>query len=247
LFKPVFSCGSLNVSSFDSQGTENLVLKLHADKALRGKIERTIEQELGLPKDQTSVLVFCPRMKMTFKPIRVLVTWKDGSVRRLNEIKETEDLLTAKQINVLEEIYYGLWKLYLFVQPSLRCRGDEIQRKFVEVLKRDALLFVNCDPALQNYLETGCEGYKLGKVLASEIEKDQRYANLGAEAKLDARNRAYSILPADTWDDSYSETGDVIAARGEPAALIEQVRKIIDSALTPEPKAGTQGNLLGSS
>jgi hypothetical protein len=103
---------------------------------------------------------------------------------------------------------------------------------------------VNCDPALQNYLETGCDAYRFGKILAGEIENDARYAKLSKNAKLDARNRAYASLPPDTWDDSYSETGDFIAARQEPAALKEQVKKIIDAALAPESKIDTQGKLL---
>ena len=165
LFKPVFSCGSDHVSSYDKdRDTEELVNRVHSDASHRTAIEHEIEMKLGLPSGH-SVLIFCPRMKMTFKPIRALVIWKDGTVKRLNELEEKHDRLTARQVDLLQDIYYGLWKLYVFVPPSLRGRGAQIQRTFVEVLKQRTGLIVTSDPALQNYLETGCTDYYFGKML----------------------------------------------------------------------------------
>jgi hypothetical protein len=101
-------------------------------------------------------------LRLSLCRLRALVTWKDGTVKRLNELQEKHDRLTARQVVLLQDIYYGLWKLYVFVPPALRSRGAQIQRKFVEVLKRRTGLIVTGDPALQNYLETGCVDYAVG-------------------------------------------------------------------------------------
>jgi hypothetical protein len=238
LFKPVFCCGPDHVSSYDKDlDTEQLVNKVHSNAALRTEIERCVESELGLPADQTSVLIFCPRMKMTFKPIRALVTWKDGTVKRLNELEEKHDRLTARQIALLQEIYYGLWKLYLFVPPDLRCRGAQIENKFVEVLKRKAGLIVTCDPALQNYLETGCADYSIGKLLGDELKSDARYHRLGPEEQAHATGECYAKLPSDPWDDTFEEqAAPVVAKRQDSEAMLGQVRTIINGVLGPKPK-----------
>jgi uncharacterized protein len=235
LFKPVFSCGPEHVSSYDNKrDTEDLVNQIHSDIAFRTEIEKQVEDELGLTGENPSVLIFCPRMKMTFKPIRALVTWKDGTVRRLNELEEKHDRLIAKQVLLLQEVYYGLWKMYVFVPPKLRARGAQIQRKFVEVLKRKTGLIVTVDPALQHYLETGCGDYVIGEMLGTEIEKDSRYHQLGPAEQAAVANRCYSKLPPDQWDDTYAEQDEqLVATRNEPQAMLKQVRVIIDEALAP--------------
>lgn len=250
LFKPVFVCGPDRVSSFDSenlQNTDELVNRIHSNTEVRTEIERSIQDELGLGKDQTSVLVFCPRMKMTFKPIRVLVTWKDGTVKRLNEIEEMHDFLTVRQIKVLEDIYYGLWKLYLFVPPSLRKRGAQIEQKFTEVLKKKTNLIASCDPALQNYLETGCADYRIGKLLGEEMERDARYNQLNKKQQHGAMSQAFAKLPPDPWDDAYAEQeGALVANRQDDSGLLSQVRGVVDSVLTPtKSKDEAQGKLMG--
>jgi len=235
LFKPVFSCGPEHVSSYDrDRDTEELVNEVHSNTSLRTEIERQVEGELGLRPDQASVLIFCPRMKMTFKPIRALVTWKDGTVKRLNELEEKHDRLTAKQVALLQEIYYGLWKMYVFVPPLLRSRGAQIQRKFLEVLKQKTGLIVSVDPALQHYLETGCSDYSVGRLLGEELERDPRFHQLDGGGQASVAAQCYSKLPSDPWDDSFAEQeAPPVAARQEPGAVLQQIRKIIDAALAP--------------
>lgn len=253
LFKPVFSCGPNHVSSYDNdRDTEELVNQVHSDTSLRTEIERQVESDLGLPPNQASVLIFCPRMKMTFKPIRALVTWKDGTVKRLNELEEKHDRLTARQVALLQDIYYGLWKLYVFVPPLLRSRGAQIQQKFVEVLKKRTGLIVTGDPALQHYLETGCTDYSFGKVLGDELERDPRFNHLDRAGQVSVINQCYSKLPPDPWDDAFAEQeGVLVANRQEAGAISQQVRAIIDGALAPhatvEPNreaVGTQRKLV---
>jgi uncharacterized protein len=251
LFKPVFSCGSDRVSSYDSdRDTEELVNQVHSDTSLRTAIEKQVEEELGLPSGQASVLIFCPRMKMTFKPIRVLVTWKDGTVKRLNELEEKHDRLTAKQVALLQEIYYGLWKLYVFVPPTLRSRGAQIQQRFVEVLKQRAGLIVSGDPALQYYLEMSCADYSNGKILGEQLAHDSRFHALDAANRARVATLCYSKLPPDPLDDAFAEESLVVANRRDPAAIERQVQSIIDDALAPhatvapEPDGGAQKKLL---
>jgi uncharacterized protein len=235
LFKPVFSCGPDHVSSYDNdRDTEELVNQIHLDTSLRMDIERDVESELGLPAGQASVLIFCPRMKMTFKPIRALVTWKDGTVKRLNELEEKHDRLTARQVALLQDIYYGLWKLYVFVPPALRSRGAEIQKKFVEVLKRKTGLIVTGDPALQHYLETACADYSIGGILGEELDRDLRFHQLDMAGQASVKSQCYSRLPADPADDAFAEHDEpLVATRHDPQAVLHQVKAIIDDALAP--------------
>jgi uncharacterized protein len=235
LFKPVFSCGPEHVSSYDpNRDTEELVNEVHSNRSLRTEIERQVESDLGLPPDQASVLIFCPRMKMTFKPIRALVTWKDGTVKRLNELEEKHDRLTAKQVALLQEIYYGLWKMYVFVPPLLRSRGAEIQKNFMEALKQKTGLIVSVDPALQHYLETGCSDYSIGRLLGEELERDPRFHQLDRGGQAAVATQCYSKLPSDPWDDSFAEPdAQQVAARQEPEAILQQIRVIVDAALAP--------------
>jgi hypothetical protein len=239
LFKPVFCCSPDHVSSYDrDRDTEELVNEVHSNRSLRAEIEKEVETELGLPPDQASVLIFCPRMKMTFKPIRALVTWKDGTVKRLNELEEKHDRLTAKQVALLQEIYYGLWKMYVFVPPVLRSRGAQIQEKFVEVLKQKTGLIVSGDPALQHYLETGCADYSVGRLLGEELERDPRFHQLDKADRSAVATQCFSKLPADPWDDTFAEQeAPPVAARQEPAAIRQQIRSIIDAALAPHATA----------
>jgi len=254
LFKPVFACGPDHVSSYDNdRDTEELINQIHSDTSLRTQIEQEVESELGLSPDQASVLIFCPRMKMTFKPIRALVTWKDGTVKRLNELEEKHDRLTARQVTLLQDIYYGLWKLYVFVPSELRRRGAQIQQKFVEVLKRKTGLIVTCDPALQHYLETGCVDYSIGKLLGEEVVRDPRFNHLDRAGQVSVIAQCYSKLPPDPWDDAFAEEdASVVAARQEPGKILQQVRSMIDGALAPyatvaptsDSTSGTQKKLV---
>jgi hypothetical protein len=41
---------------------------------------------------------------MTLKSVRALVKWKDGTVRRLNEIRKEDDQLIKEQVSTLEDI-----------------------------------------------------------------------------------------------------------------------------------------------
>src|SRR5208282_1137766 len=105
-FRPVFSCGWDGIYSYDDDSTKHtLAERLHKSVELRTKIEQEVENRLGLTKGENSMLLFCPRPNMTLKLVRALVQWRDGTIRRLNEIREDEDLWTFKQIRLLEDIY----------------------------------------------------------------------------------------------------------------------------------------------
>jgi hypothetical protein len=244
LFKPVFSSGLEQITSYDEKFTkEDLIQHLHENAVLRGRIEESIEKTLGL--DPGSLVVFCPRPKMTLKPVRVLVHWKDGTIRRLNEIQETDDSLTAKQVAVLQDIYPKLWKIVLFVSPDLRSRGYEMQRLFREVLAEHAGLSATCEPALQTYLETACPDYKFGKVMDAEINKTTEFQRLNDADRSRIRVLCHDSLPEDSVDDRFSEPSPVpVANRQEEAVRMESiVRKIISKVMAKKVGKADQLNL----
>jgi hypothetical protein len=174
---------------------------------------------------------------MTLKPVRVLVQWKDGTTRRLNTIEESDDPVTAKQVSILEKIYPDLWKLYLFVSPELRSRGFRIRERFQEALKEEAHLSATCDPAFENYLETGCMDYRIGRKLDKELYAAPAFNVLPYERKISVLERCHAKLPPDSFDEDSTDLE--IASRLESQALREQLRGIVDAILKEDAGAAS--------
>ncbi len=239
LFKPVFVSRLEHVHSYDEQNErDELIEQVRTKPELRTRIEKRIEKELGLPADKTSVLLYCPAPDMTLKPVRVLVQWKDGTTRRLNAITERDDSVTAKQVSILQQIYPDLWKLYLFVRPELRSRGYRIKEKFREVLKEEAHLNATCDPAFENYLETGCMDYRTGRLLDKELYAAPAFNVLPYERKITVWGGCHAKLPSDSYDEDYADLdAETIASRLEPDAVSQQLRAIIDGVLKEDALA----------
>jgi len=245
LFKPVFVCGLGNIATYDETNSkEDLIRKLHKDAVLRAKIEKRIEEEVGLPKGETSVLIYCPAPYMTLKPVRALVQWKDGTIRRLNEIRETDDPVTVDQITLLQRIYPQLWKSYLFVHPKLRKRGHSIREKFCDVLDEDAGLSVTCDPAFQHYLEDYCHDYGFGRLLDQELPKRHAYTILPQAERAKIAQRCHDRAPADQWDDDIAEAESITIGsrnKNDIKVMMPQVSGIIDAVLQDFKRKGDHG------
>jgi len=246
LFKPVFVCRWEHIHSYDETGAEDKrkkIATLREDHKLRGELEQAIVDDLGLPNRAPSVLIFCPDPEMSLKLIRVLVHWKDGTIRRLNEIDASDDPLTVDQVSVLQKIYPELWKLYLFVDPSLRSRGQKIRQKFSDLLKSKLGLDATCDPAYRNYLEKGCEDYKLGQALDNELENTGKYLRLPNSKRATVWSACHEKLPLDNYDEDFAERSVIeVASRRDPQAFSGVLQKIIRSVLrnTPRSKQGRQ-------
>jgi HD superfamily phosphohydrolase len=244
LFKPVFASGLEHITSYDEKSTkDDLIREVHQNPTLRSRIELAIEGTLGL--EAGSVAVFCPRPKMTLKPVRVLVQWKDGTIRRLNEIQETDDPLTAKQVTVLQDIYPKMWRMFLFVRPEIRNRGQEIQRVFYESLKKFANLSATCDPALQTYLETACADYRFGKILDSELGRTAEFLRLNEPERIKVKAKCYRKLPLEeVVDDRYAEPVPTpLASRDEEGVKLQQIARKIISAVMSDARKGDKGQL----
>jgi HD superfamily phosphohydrolase len=243
LFKPVFASGLEHITSYDEKSTkDDLIGEVHRNHVLRSRIELAIESALAL--EPGSVAIFCPRPKMTLKPVRVLVQWKDGTIRRLNEIQESDDSLTAKQVAVLQDIYPKLWRMFLFVRPQLRTHGYEMQRLFYEYLKQYANLSATCDPALQTYLETACPDYRIGKVLDSELLKTPEFLRLGDGERARIKGKCYDRLPIDQIDDRYAEPIPApVAYRDEDGVKLQKIAKGIVAAVMSEARKGDKGQM----
>jgi HD superfamily phosphohydrolase len=237
LLTPVFVSRLEHVHCYGKERRNELIEEVRTNPELRARIEKRVEKELGLPADKTSVLVYCPAPDMTLKPVRVLVQWKDGTTRRLNTIEESDDPVTAKQVSILEKIYPDLWKLYLFVSPELRSRGFRIRERFQEALKEEARLSATCDPAFENYLETGCMDYRIGRKLDKELYAAPAFNVLPYEKKISVLERCHAKLPPDSLDEDSTDLE--IASRLESPALREQLRGIIDAVLNEDAEAAT--------
>ena len=245
LFKPVFVCGLGQINTYGQvhKKTE-LIEKLHKDVSLRQEIESRIQSELGFPAGRSSVLIFCPRPKMTLKPVRALVQWKDGTVWRLNDIGEDDDRLTHNQVALLEDIYSQLWKLYLFVDPDLRSHAETLQRKFCSILKERIGLSATCDLAFQNYLED-CSDVKLGRLLDNEVSQHATARSFSPDQRARISFKCHTRIPADPNSDEYAEQDvEVLESRKDEPALMRRIRDIVDAVVREETagKAQTQLN-----
>jgi uncharacterized protein len=235
LFKPIFVSRLEHVQCYSEEHERHgFIEQLRTNPELRTRIEKRIEKELGLPADKTSVLIFCPAPNMTLKPVRVLVQWKTGTIRRLSDINERDDAVTAKQVSILQEIYPDLWKLYLFVLPELRSRGERIREKFREVLKEEAHLVATCDPAFENYLEKGCMDYATGRRLDQQLDAAVAYNVLTPDRKVAVWGKCHAKLPLDAYEED--DEVETIASRLEPSAMTELLRSIIDGVLQEDVK-----------
>jgi len=124
--------------------------QIYSELTKRIELEEKIEKEFGL--DPGSVIIFCPREKMSLKEASALVVY-DEIDPKTNEIKElVEPLNSTKSLEFLQTIhpsiaervknvelqYRALWKLYLFINPTLipYC-GKGIKKMIIEVLGSD--------------------------------------------------------------------------------------------------------------
>lgn len=243
LFKSVFVCGKTQLNTYGRQ-KDDLIRNLHKDEKLRQKIERMVEKEIGLPADQNSVLIFCPSPKMTLKSVRALVKWRDGTVRRLNEIRNEDDPLVHEQVRMLEDIYPQLWKLYLFCDPTLRSLGEQIQNAFCEILERETGLMATCDPALRHYLRTGCYDYRLGVLLDEQLKSHPAVKKLSPDDRKTVTVLSHRRIPPDPLSDDYADQDTkVLASRTDDVTVRSTLTGIIDKVLKDRASGPDSGKL----
>lgn len=233
LYKPVFLCAKSQINTYDDEKQRNdLIRDLHRDRDLRKRIERRVEREVGIGSGQNSVLVFCPSPNMTLKSVRALVKWKDGTVRRLNEIRKEDDPLIGDQVRMLEDIYPQLWKLYLFCEPRLRSHGKRIQETFCEILEKETGLSATCDPAFRHYLQQGCMDYRLGSLLDLQIEENPAVKELGAGDRKKVTILCHAQIPPDPYGDELADQeARRLASRRDDPRLRRRLRRIVGGVL----------------
>jgi uncharacterized protein len=241
LYKPVFVSGKAEIDTYDAQRQkDDLIRVLCQDEELRKRIETRVEAEIGVPTGNNAILIFCPSPNMTLKSVRALVKWKDGTVRRLNEIRKADDPLMKEQVSMLEDIYPQLWKLYLFCDPSLRRLGNRIQESFRRILELEAGLSATCDPAFRHYLRTGCLDYQMGVLLDEQLEAHPTIKKLNSKECNEIARLCHAQIPEDPFGDEYADPDrKVLASRTDDKALRRKLNEIIDSVLSKRSGTGS--------
>jgi HD superfamily phosphohydrolase len=233
LYKPVFVCGKSQINTYDDQRQKtDLIKELHKDEGLRKRIETRVERKIGLATGKNSVLIFCPSPKMTLKSVRALVKWKDGTVRRLNEIRKEDDQLVRDQVSMLEDIYPQLWKLYLFCEPRLRSLGNRIQEAFCEILEEETGLSATCDPAFRHYLRQGCLDYKLGSLLDQQLDGHAEVKALRTNDRKKVTVLCHAQIPPDPYSDEHADQGaELLASKHDDLRLRRRLKRIVNNVL----------------
>jgi len=234
LYKPVFVSAKSQINTYDEELQKNdLIRKLHKEEMLRRKIESRLEREIGLSTGQNSVLLFCPSPNMTLKHVRALVKWKDGTVRRLNEIRKEDDPLIGDQVRMLEDIYPQLWKLYLFCEPRLRSLGKRFQEAFSEILEEETGLSATCDPAFRHYLQQGCMDYRLGVLLDQQLEGNPAVKRLGITGRRKVAVLCHEQLPPDPYGDEVADQqAQKLASRRDDPRLRKRLKRLVSTVLS---------------
>jgi len=112
----------------------------------RFELEEKIENKFGLPPG--SIIIFCPASKMALKEAEALVVYekisdngeleevveKLNSKECLNNLRRRHPSLAERVKNVVDQ-YRALWKLYVFINPSLIPIYGEVIKK--ELLKKE--------------------------------------------------------------------------------------------------------------
>jgi len=233
LYKPVFVCAKSQINTYDEKEQKNdLIRVLHRKEVLRKKIESRVEREIGLASGRDSVLIFCPSPNMTLKSVRALVKWKDGTVRRLNEIRKEDDPLIGDQVRMLEDIYPQLWKLYLFCEPQLRSLGKRFQDAFCRILEEETRLSAACDPAFRHYLQEGCMDYRLGALLDQQLEGHPAVKELKVSDRKKVTVLCHAEIPPDPYGDELADQGaQRLASKQDDPRLRRRLKQIVSGVL----------------
>lgn len=142
----------------------------------RFELEEKIEKKFGLLPG--SIIIFCPSSKMALKEAEALVAYEkrndngylEETIEKLNS-KECLDNLKmrhqslADRVNNVMEQYNALWKLYVFIDPSLiPIYGETIKK---ELLSKNNIGVG--DSIFDHYVYKSYE-YEVSKMLYEEVE-----------------------------------------------------------------------------
>jgi hypothetical protein len=149
---------------------------IYKDPEKRLMLEKSIIDEFNLIPGQ--IIIFCPERKLAMKEACTLVTFEemclDGSLKPITiplnnrECKEYLEREIGKtivsRIEDVETQYKELWKLYVFVDPSIiPVFGYAIKERLEEELGP-------CKPFDKSYLEP-LKAYQVSKRLKKNVEK----------------------------------------------------------------------------
>lgn len=139
-----------------------IIQDLHQHPERRFKVERLIEEELGLPRG--SILLYCPSAGMNAKVAEVHIVATDTAVPLATYEQENQRVLTAGFLDAQIQRFHGLWRTYLFIHPSLPQNSAERAARY---LRARYFLFGNGTPTMNQSQR--------------EAERESEYRNLAAE------------------------------------------------------------------
>lgn len=132
------------VPASEQKGADRIDLSaVFSFPANRSELEEKIEKKFGLPPG--SIIIFCPTSKMALKEAEALVAYEkigdngelEEAIEKLNSQECLENLemrhksLADSVRNVVEQ-YRALWRLYVFVNPSLiPIYGEAIKKELL--------------------------------------------------------------------------------------------------------------------
>ena len=120
------------------------------------------------------------------------------------------------------------------MNPKFRNGGQRIREEFCKVLRQEAGITAACDPAYDQYLETGCPEYMLGKQLDELLEDTDDYQELDAKKKSTVWGRCHADnrLSSMAGDDEYEDLEvQILASRINAPRMRGQLEEIIDSVI----------------
>ena len=124
------TCAEIDYATASHANAQSqIVQELHDEPATRFRLERTLEQELSLPRG--SVLLYCPSKEMNLKVAGVHILAAVVAVPLSVYEVEHGRKLTSGFLDAQLERFRRLWRMYVFVHPAVPARAAERASQYV--------------------------------------------------------------------------------------------------------------------
>jgi uncharacterized protein len=111
-----------------SGGITSFVSRLRADESERSRIELLVARQAGVAASH--VMIYCPAPKMQAKNIDVRVQLDEDRARPLG--RYPDEPIIQREINLLNDKYYDLWQVLVFLHPDSFERHEHVKAAVIE-------------------------------------------------------------------------------------------------------------------